>query len=144
MLASALGDDPALAETRDEIEGIAAGAGWQRELVRLFGDLAQTITDPVLARDYWLRIASMNDHLGDVEHAARAYYNVLAIDPADGDALASLEKLFTKAQRWDDLIGVVERRVEQTGDAAERESLLVSMAGIQDQMLGRPFHAGES
>ncbi|MGA2449699.1 MAG: tetratricopeptide repeat protein [Polyangiaceae bacterium] len=141
LLASALGDDPALAETRDEIERIAASAGWQRDLVRLFGELASSITDPVLARDYWLRIAAMNDHLGNVEEAAKAYYGVLSIEPSDGVALASLERLFTKAQRWDDLIGVIERRVEQTVDGAERESLLVTMASIQDQMLGRPFDA---
>ena len=105
LLASALTDDPALIETRNDIEAIADSSGWQRELVNIVSELAGAITDPDLASDYWLRIAAMNDRLGDVQAAARAYYNILAINPADSVALTSLEALFTKGQRWDELIG---------------------------------------
>jgi len=140
-LASALRDDPALAETRDEIERIAESSGAQRELVALYGELAETITDASLARDYWLRIAGIDDRLGDVDQAAQAYYKVLAIDPADAEALAALEQLFTRTQRWQDLVGVVERRIEQTSDAKERDALYASMAQIYDERLGRPEDA---
>jgi tetratricopeptide (TPR) repeat protein len=141
VLASALRDDPSLAETRDEIERIADASGAQRELVALYGELAESLTDALLARDYWLRIAGVDDRLGDVDQAAEAYYKVLAIDPADVDALASLEQLFTRTQRWKDLIGVVERRIEQTNDVRDRESLYGTMAQIYDERLGRPEDA---
>jgi tetratricopeptide (TPR) repeat protein len=141
VLASALRDDPSLAETRDEIERIADSSGAQRELVALYGELAESLTDAVLARDYWLRIAGIDDRLGDVDQAAQAYYKVLSIDPGDAEALAALEQLFTRTQRWKDLIGVVERRIEQTNDARERETLYGSMAQIYDERLGRPDDA---
>jgi tetratricopeptide (TPR) repeat protein len=141
VLASALRDDPSLAETRDEIERIADASGAQRELVALYGELAESLTDALLARDYWLRIAGVDDRLGDVDQAAEAYYKVLAIDPADVDALAALEQLFTRTQRWKDLIGVVERRIEQTHDVREREALYGTMAQIYDERLGRPEDA---
>ncbi len=67
VLASALRDDPALAETRDEIERIAEGSGAQHELVALYGELAASLTDALLARDYWMRIAGIDDRLGDVD-----------------------------------------------------------------------------
>jgi tetratricopeptide (TPR) repeat protein len=140
-LASALRDDPSLAETRDEIERIADGSGAQRQLVALYGELAESLTDAVLSRDYWLRIAGIDDRLGDVDEAAQAYYKVLAIDPADAEALAALEQLFTRTQRWKDLIGVVERRIEQAGDARDREALYGAMAQIYDERLGRPDDA---
>jgi tetratricopeptide (TPR) repeat protein len=140
-LASALRDDPALAETRDEIEQIAEGSGTQRELVAQYAELAESLTDAILARDYWMRIASIDDRLGDVDQAAQAYYKVLALDPTDGEALAALEQLFTRTQRWRDLIGVVERRIEQTNDAREREGLYGTMAQICDEKLGRPEDA---
>ena len=95
----------------------------------------------MLARDYWLRLAGIDDRLGDVDEAAQAYYKVLAIDPADAHALAALEQLFTRTQRWKDLIGVVERRIEQTNDAREREALYGTMAQIYDERLGRPEDA---
>ena len=141
VLASALRDDPSLAETRDEIERIADSSGAQRELVALYGELAESLTDATLARDYWLRIAGIDDRLGDVDQAAQAYYKVLSIDPGDPEALAALEQLFTRTQRWKDLIGVVERRIEQTNDARDREALYGSMAQIYDERLGRPDDA---
>ncbi|HEY5147573.1 MAG TPA: hypothetical protein VII82_12445, partial [Polyangiaceae bacterium] len=141
VLASALRDDPALAETRDEIERIAEGSGGQEELVALYGELAASLTDAVLARDYWMRIAGIDDRLGEVDKAAQAYYRVLALDPGDAEALAALEQLFTRTQRWQDLIGVVERRIEQTSDAQDREALYATTAQIYDQQLGRPEDA---
>jgi tetratricopeptide (TPR) repeat protein len=141
MLASALRDDPALRETRDEIERIAEGSGAQRHLVALYGELAEALTDAQLSRDYWLRIAGIDDRLGDVDQAAQAYYKVLAIDPSDAEALAALEQLFTKTQRWQDLVGVVERRIEQAADPRERDALYGTMAQIYDERLGRPEDA---
>ncbi|MGH7434766.1 MAG: tetratricopeptide repeat protein, partial [Polyangiaceae bacterium] len=141
VLASALKDDPALSETRDEIEQIAEGSGTQRELVAQYAALAESLTDALLARDYWMRIASIDDRLGDVDQAAQAYYKVLALDAGDGEALAALEQLFTRTQRWRDLIGVVERRIEQTDDAKDREALYGTMAQISDEKLGRPEDA---
>ncbi|MDP8999842.1 MAG: hypothetical protein M3O46_07000, partial [Myxococcota bacterium] len=108
LLSSALRDDPSLADTRNEIERIAHGSGAQRELVALYGELADGMSDATLARDYWLRIASIDDHLGDIDQAARAYYKVLGFDAGDREALAALEQLFTRTSRWEDLIGVVE------------------------------------
>ena len=141
VLSSALRDDPSLAETRDEIEAIAEASEAQRELVTLYAELADDLTDAVLARDYWLRIAALDDRLGDVDQAAQAYYKVLAIDPADPEALAALEQLFTKTQRWQDLVGVVERRIEQATDPRERDALYATIAQIYDVRLGRPEDA---
>src|SRR5262249_5760728 len=112
VLSSALRDDPSLADTRDEIEAIAQGSGAQRELVSLYAELAENLNDAVLARDYWLRIAAIDDRLGNVDQSARAYNKVLALDPSDGEALAALEQLFTRTGRWGDLIGIVERRID--------------------------------
>ncbi len=141
VLSSALRDDPSLADTRDEIEGIAQASGAQRELVTLYAELADSLTDAVLARDYWLRIAAIDDRLGDVDQSARAYNKVLALDPADGEALAALEQLFTRTNRWADLIGIIERRIDQTHEGTTREALYVSMAQIYDVQLGRPDEA---
>ncbi len=141
LLASALKDEPTLADTRDEIERVAAGSGAQRELVALYAELAEGAADEVLARDYWMRIAGIDDRLGDVDEAAAAFYKVLALDPADPEALAALENLFTRTQRWKDLIGVVERRVESTDDAQVKEGLYATMAQICDERLGRPEDA---
>jgi tetratricopeptide (TPR) repeat protein len=141
LLASALRDDPTLGDTRDEIERIASASSAERAIVALYAELAGASEDVALARDYWLRIAAIDDRLGEVDEAAAALYKVLAIDPADPVALATLEDLFTRTARWEDLIGVVERRIEVAPGASAKESLYATIAQIYDERLGRPEDA---
>src|SRR5690606_32573362 len=59
-------------------------------------------------------------------------------------ALDALEALFARTQRWQDLIGVIERRSENAHDPAQREQHYVQMARIYDEQLGRPEDAVSS
>ncbi|MGO9714610.1 MAG: tetratricopeptide repeat protein [Polyangiaceae bacterium] len=135
-LASALKDDPSLGETRDAIERVTAQSDAWPQLVALYDEVAAGITDATLAREYWMRLASIDERLGDVDDAAKGYQHVLSLDPADPEALAALESLFTRTERWNDLIGVVERRIEQVSDAQAREALFGQIARIYDEKLG--------
>ncbi len=135
-LASALKDDPGLAETRDAIERVTVQSNAWPQLVALYDEVAAGITDATLARDYWMRLASIDERLGEIDDAAKGYQHVLSLDPADTEALDALETLFTRTERWADLIGVVERRIEQVTDGQAREALLVQIARIYDEKLG--------
>jgi tetratricopeptide (TPR) repeat protein len=143
-LAAALKDDPSLAETRAEIERNAEQSNTWTQLVALYDEVAASITDATLAREYWMRLASIDERLGDIDDAAKGYQQVLSVDPSDPEALAALESLFTRTERWTDLIGVVERRIEQTSDAHAREALYVQVASIYDERLGQPNDAVSS
>ena len=77
-LARALKDDPTLAETRQEIEAIAEAASAWRPLVTLYGEIAEGLTDAQLAREYWMRLARIDERLDDVDAAAQAYIHVLS------------------------------------------------------------------
>ena len=63
---------------------------------------------------------------------------MIALITALSDAL---EMLFSRTNRWTDLISVIERRIEQTADPERRETLYGQMASIYDQQLGRPDDA---
>ena len=140
-LAEGLKDDPAHEETRAEIERTAqVSESWPR-LVSLYMTIAAGLTDALLAHGYWMRLGAIDEKLGDIDAAAAAYNKVLDLDPADPEAIGSLEQLFTRTERWTDLISVVEKRVEQTQDAAAREALYVQMAEIADARLGKPTDA---
>lgn len=47
--------------------------------------------------------------LGDVEGAVSAWRGVAALDPADREARTALKRLLTAAERWDDLVDILER-----------------------------------
>lgn len=141
-LAAALKEQPAHAETRAEIERIAEISTTWKALTDLYDQIGETLTDAHLARGYWMRSAQIDDQqLGLVDEAAKGYTHVLSLDPGDVEALDALETLFSRTNRWTDLIGVIERRIEQTADPERREQLYGQMASIYDQQLGRPDDA---
>lgn len=144
-LSKALREQPSHEAALAEIERIAEIAGTWKALTELYDEIAEAATDAQLARGYWMRSALIDDQkLGLVEDAAKGYTHVLSLDPADVEALDALEALFTRTERWSDLIGVIERRIEQTTDAAQREQLYVRMARIYDHQLGRAEDAVSS
>ncbi|MBK6694169.1 MAG: tetratricopeptide repeat protein [Myxococcales bacterium] len=140
-LATALREEPALAETRHEIEQVADVADAWSKLVALYKEIAGAVGDAQLAREYWLKVGAVDQKLNLVDDAAQAYTQMLALDAADADALQALEELFSRTERWTDLIGVIQRRIDQTFEPEVRESLLVRTAEIYDQKLAKPDEA---
>ena len=137
--ARALKDDPANLETRTEIEQLAERSGAWDKLDVIFSEIAQGISDAQLARGYWMRLAAIDERLGKVGEAAQNYLRVLSIDPADQEALAAMDALYRRTERWSDLIGVFRRRIELASNGAsrvqpsadsgsERETLYAQMA----------------
>ncbi len=137
-LSLALKDDPSLDETRLELQAVAESALKFPELAALYAEIAEELSDAQLARTYWMRTASIHDdRLDQVDQAAAGYVKVLGLDARDEEALSALEALFARTERWSDLIGVIERRIEQASDATVQENLYVQIAQIQDVRLGK-------
>ena len=67
--------------------------------------------------------------------------DVLSIDPADQEALAAMEALYQRTERWSDLIGVYRRRIELAEDPAAREKLYAGMAEVYETQLHKPEEA---
>jgi tetratricopeptide (TPR) repeat protein len=81
------------------------------------------------------------ERLGKVDDAAQNYQRVLAIDPADDEALAAMDALYRRTERWNDLIGVYRRRIELATEPSDRETLYAQMAEVYESKLGRPDEA---
>ena len=139
--ARALKDDPSHPETRAELEALAAQAGAWDRLDGIFSEIAESLSDARLSREYWMRLAGIHERLGKVEEAANGYLRVLSIDPADDEALAAMDALYRRTERWGDLIGVYRRRIELAQEPAEREALYAQMAEVYEQKLGQPEEA---
>jgi tetratricopeptide (TPR) repeat protein len=57
--------------------------------------------------------------LKDVERAIDTYQSILEIDPEDYQAIQALDRLYFTAERWYDLLSILEREVELAGDSPE-------------------------
>lgn len=139
--ARALKEDPSIVESRDELEELAARSGAWEALIRIYDEVAQGVRDPELARQYWLRLAAIEERRGMVQEAAKSYERLLAANPSDDEALAALDALYRRTGHWEELISVFRRRIELTMDAGEREALYAQMASTYDEKLGKPDEA---
>ncbi|WP_053234357.1 tetratricopeptide repeat protein [Sandaracinus amylolyticus] len=129
-------------ETLERLEAIALEHTWFAELVKLVEELAGEAGDPALARRLWIRAARMHDaQLGAVDAAVAAYAKVLDQEPGDAEVLDALDELYRRTERYRDLVGVLRRKAELSGELAHQEQLLSQVADIHEQMLGEPASA---
>ncbi len=140
-LAQAVQADPANMDSRGELEVLAQHAGAWDRLIEIYAAVASELSDAALARDYWLRLASIQEQLEKVVDAARSYERVLSLAPGDPEALQAIDALYRRTERWEDLVGVFRRRIELVEDAGEREALYGQMAQVYEDKLGKPDEA---
>lgn len=139
--ARALKEDPANTDTRGELEALAEQATAWDKLEGIFAEIANELSDAMLAREYWMRLSAIEERLGKIDEAAAGYGRVLALDATDTEALTALDQLYRRTERWSDLITVYRRRIELAEDLAAREQLYAQMAQVYEEKLGRPEEA---
>lgn len=89
-----------------------------------YGDLAELFADRFTRAEergakvqLGLALASIRaEHLGDADGAVEAYREVLAIEPKESTALAKLAESYERAERWRELVGVLDRMREAASD----------------------------
>ncbi|HTV24643.1 MAG TPA: hypothetical protein VMG12_38390, partial [Polyangiaceae bacterium] len=74
------------------------------------------------------RLAS--ERLGRGDDAARIYRQILEGDPANGQALSSLERQAERSKDWATLAEALERRAEQTEGAQQKMVVLQKLGGV--------------
>jgi len=139
--ARALKEDPSLGDSLLELEHLAEQAGAWDKLILIYNEVAGSLSEPSLARQYWMRLASIEERLGKVEQAAASYEKVLALDPSDAEALHAMDALYRGTGHWKELISVFRRRIDLAQEGAESEALYAQMAQVYEEKLGKPDEA---
>ncbi|WP_248353450.1 tetratricopeptide repeat protein [Anaeromyxobacter oryzae] len=93
---------------------------------------------------YQLQIGALHENeIGDDEAAVEAYRTVLGLDDRSKDALAGLERLYTKLDRFAELNRVYERQIALAADPREQVRILAKSAAIHEEKLHDPRSAIE-
>src|SRR5205085_7833721 len=115
------GEDPASESARAELTrlaGLAEGTdtvknAWAR-IVELYEGALKDASRPLdapLSRELLLQVAAAQDEkLGHTDAAVDAYKRVLGIEPDDTAALDALERLYTRTERWPELLEVLRKK----------------------------------
>ena len=80
----------------------------------------------------------------DYDEAADHLREILMIAPFDADATAALERIYTRTERWQDLVEMLEGQADRerdAGNAEEELTLLVRIGEIFDAELSDPDRA---
>ncbi|HEV8247879.1 MAG TPA: tetratricopeptide repeat protein, partial [Polyangiaceae bacterium] len=90
----------------------------------------------------WERIAGIHEEeFLDHEQAAAALEQVLAIDPAQENAITALIRHLRALDRWEDVATQYERHIKLVADPKRRLALLVERAKVLADQIGSPERA---
>ncbi|HGG57613.1 MAG TPA: tetratricopeptide repeat protein, partial [Nannocystis exedens] len=134
--------DPESEQAQDELEKIATLEGRFEDLAALYEGAISADLPSSLLRALLMKLADLYDEqLGDSEKATDYYKRALDVDPDNVGALDALERLYGRAENWDELLDVYRNKVVLSNDMGQRQELRFRIAMIQDEQLGKPTEA---
>ncbi|MBL0214683.1 MAG: tetratricopeptide repeat protein [Myxococcales bacterium] len=144
--ARAFRGDPSTEAAKEQLEGIAPliEDGWGR-LVKLYEEAlekGEKDLDQRLAHELATKVArSYEDRLGKSDKAVEFYRKALAIETDDLAALAALEAIFTRDEKFPELLEVYRRRTDIAQEPDERLDFLFRIASLHEEMLNNQDEA---
>lgn len=115
--------------------------GWD-VLAGLIEQVLPDVRDEERARALLARVAEIYEaRLDNAEMAIDAHRRVLEVDPEDHASIEALDRLYTRTELWNDLLGIYRRKLELSDDDAAREALQLQIANLLEAMLGAPREA---
>ena len=102
------------------------------------------IFDPIKRRAQLVRYARVvDDELGDMGRAVRAWEQVRELAPKDRAALQALARLYRDASRWRELVEVLDAQIPllTDDDPADAAALGLERAWLLEERLGAPAEA---
>ncbi|HUH00576.1 MAG TPA: tetratricopeptide repeat protein [Kofleriaceae bacterium] len=128
------------------LESIYRNAGEHQRLYDVLSRKAELAGDRFDVRVAALAEAAAlcGGDLNRPDEAAMAWEQVLEIAPDNKEAAAALEKLYTKATRWHDLVNLTERRLGFAFTVEEAVALRFRLGEIYEQHLLDPDSAVEN
>ena len=136
--------DPGNRAALDILESLSARGADARELVTALRARLQAGVAPADRRGLLVRLARLQaDELREVQEAVATWREVLALDSDDREALAALDDLLRKDERWGDLAGVLRARLQAQPDAPDAAALRIRLARVCEERLDRPEEAAD-
>ncbi len=142
--AKAFAESPESAPAREALENLATIMDAWQPLVALYekalgaskGKGAEKLPSS-LERELLLVVAvAYDEKLGQSEKAVEYFRRAQQIQPEDASALVALERLYTRTERWSDLVDTLTKKATLVTEPGERELIRTRIATVWEEMLG--------
>ena len=112
--AAAFAEDPSSNDARAALEQLAEAMGKWDSLVEIYSNAQTNLKlEPALEREILLVIAvAYDEKLNQSEKAVEFFRMAQEIEPEDASALEALERLYTRTERWPDLVDTLKKKAE--------------------------------
>ncbi|MDQ3031105.1 MAG: hypothetical protein M3Y87_01715 [Myxococcota bacterium] len=140
----AVESDPEHVPGLEALEKVYRASSEWDELLDVQQRKAKALTDPEALVEAKLQIAeTFEDRLGNIDEAIESYRQVLETDGHNLRALKGLERLYSRKERWQDLLQVLERQYDVLKTEKERITVLLRVASMWEEEFVKPEKAAE-
>ena len=134
--------DPGKRDAYDTLERILRDQGKWEAMREVLEQRKELENEAEARRDILLQICSLNeDFLDDAPAAIKAYEEVLELEPDHGVALRALERHYTDAEMWQELLDLLRREMGYAEDDDQRGELKLRQADLMARHLDDPYGA---
>ncbi len=131
-LLRALSERPDAPELHRDIERLAAATGGFLRYADTLGERAQTIFDPDVAQDLFVRLGRVSEEqLKDDNRAVLAYSRAVEQAGDKPELLAALDRLYTRLEDDEKVAEILERRVNAESGEQTQAELYFRLAQLQ-------------
>ncbi|MBN2341906.1 MAG: tetratricopeptide repeat protein, partial [Deltaproteobacteria bacterium] len=128
--------------TIDKLEEMAGELDMWDDLVEHYRDILDETFEMNTAVMYHRRRARiLSEQLGQSEEAAEHYWQIIQLDAQDERAYAALLEHYQSAEKWNDLVNLLERQLDAASDDSKRQALLLQIAEIWENKIGNKYEA---
>ena len=136
-LSAAFREEHSSVEIRRDLERLAAATGMWNELLGEYTQLVQTLRDPKVACDWWVRMGSLYaNELGHDDYAIAAFGQALALDANRADALTELAEVVKRKGDHKEYARLLSRQAQLEANEARRAELLKELGRTYAKELG--------
>jgi tetratricopeptide (TPR) repeat protein len=143
----AVAENPASSPAREALENLANILDNWQPLVALYekalsASKGKEKLPSALERELLLVVAvAYDEKLEQSDRAVEYFRRAQSIQPEDASALVALERLYTRTERWSDLVDTLLKKAQLVTDAAEREEIRIRTARVWEEMLNNAEQA---
>ncbi|MBW2731252.1 MAG: tetratricopeptide repeat protein, partial [Deltaproteobacteria bacterium] len=131
--------------TRSESERLAGEAGRWRQLVEVYEAAYEQLSDPIDWLPIMLTVARVfEEELANVEAALSTNKRILEIEDQNPEAVAALERLYSKTEQWTELLEIFQRKIDLVEESHERKEIYLRMANLYEEEMDDPQGAIEA
>jgi tetratricopeptide (TPR) repeat protein len=134
--------DPKDESAIDKLEEIAAKNDYWEQLAGHYQDiLDETFEMDVAIMLHRRRARILEEELNRGDDAAEHYWQIIQLDSQDSNAYAKLVSYYEKAEKWNELVNMLERQLDNTEGDDARKMILFRIASVWENEIGNRYEA---